>query len=94
MFLVKKLNVDYLVIGYDHHLEEIEGSINELKHLSDLYNFNLEQIPPQKDNDIAVSSTKIRNLIDTGDIIKANRYLDHAFILSGKVIHGEKLEEK
>ena len=61
--LVKKLNVDYLVIGYDHHFgRNREGSINELRHLSDLYNFNLEQIPPQKDNDIAVSSTKIRNL--------------------------------
>ena len=93
--LVKKLNVDYLVIGYDHHFgRNREGSINELRHLSDLYNFNLEQIPPQKDNDIAVSSTKIRNLIDTGDIIKANRYLGHAFILSGKVIHGEKIGRK
>lgn len=90
--LVKKLNVDYLVIGYDHHFgRNREGSINELRYLSDLYNFNLEQIPPQKDNDIAVSSTKIRNLIDKGDIIKANRYLGHAFILRGKVIHGEKI---
>ena len=30
--LVKKLNVDYLVIGYDHHFgRNREGSINELK---------------------------------------------------------------
>ena len=46
---------------------------------------------PQKDNNIAVSSTKIRNLIDLGDIVKANRYLGHAFILIGNVIHGEKI---
>ncbi len=82
--LVKKLNVDYLVIGYDHHFgRNREGSINELKELAELYNFKLEQIPPQKEKDIAVSSTKIRNLLIDGDIKTANQFLDHNFLISG-----------
>ena len=82
--LVKKLNVDYLVIGYDHHFgRNREGSINELKELAELYNFKLEQIPPQKEKDIAVSSTKIRNLLIDGDIKTANQFLDHNFTISG-----------
>ena len=90
--LVKKLNVDYLVIGYDHHFgRNREGSINELKELAELYNFKLEQIPPQKEKDIAVSSTKIRNLLIDGDIKTANQFLDHNFLMSGEVIDGNKL---
>jgi len=93
--LIKKLNVDHLVIGYDHHFgRNREGSIKELLELSELYNFKLEQIPPQKDNDIAVSSTKIRKLIDEGNILMANKYLCHNFILIGKVIDGEKIGRK
>ena len=93
--LIKKLNVDHLVIGYDHHFgRNREGSIKELSELSELYNFKLEQIPPQKDNDIAVSSTKIRKLIDEGNILMANKYLCHNFILIGKVIDGEKIGRK
>ena len=93
--LIKKLNVDYLVIGYDHHFgRNREGSIKELFELSELYNFKLEQIPPQKENDIAVSSTKIRKLIGEGNISIANKYLCHNFILIGKVIDGEKIGRK
>ena len=93
--LIKKLNVDHLVIGYDHHFgRNREGSIKELLELSELYNFKLEQIPPQKDNDIAVSSTKIRKLIGEGNISMANKYLCHNFILIGKVIDGKKIGRK
>ena len=93
--LIKKLNVNHLVIGYDHHFgRNREGSIKELSELSELYNFKLEQIPPQKENDIAVSSTKIRKLIDEGNILMANKYLCHNFILIGKVIDGEKIGRK
>jgi len=93
--LIKKLNVDHLVIGYDHHFgRNREGSIKELSDLSELYNFKLEQIPPQKDNDTAVSSTKIRKLIGEGNISMANKYLCHNYILIGKVIDGKKIGRK
>ena len=93
--LIKKLNVDHLVIGYDHHFgRNREGSIKELSDLSELYNFKLEQIPPQKDNDTAVSSTKIRKLIGQGNISMANKYLCHNYILIGKVIDGKKIGRK
>jgi len=90
--LVKKLNVDHLVIGYDHHFgRNREGSIDELHELSSLYNFTLEQIPPQKKNNVSVSSTKIRKLLQNGDIEKANKYLGYKYMLSGDVVHGDKM---
>ena len=93
--LVKKLNVDCLVIGYDHQFgRNREGSYKELNALAELYNFNLMQIPPQKNNDIAVSSTKIRKLLKTGNIKEANKYLDDIFCINGKVIDGDKIGRK
>lgn len=90
--LVGKLKVDHLVIGYDHHFgRNREGSIKELKELSHIYNFTLEQIPPQKKNDVSVSSTKIRKLLLEGDILKANKYLGYNYMLTGTVIHGDKI---
>ena len=90
--LVKKLNVDHLVIGYDHHFgRNREGSINELKDLSVLYNFTLEQIPPQKEGKVSVSSTKIRKLIQDGNIKDANKFLGHQYLIIGQVVHGNKL---
>ena len=90
--LVKKLNVDHLVIGYDHQFgRNREGSIKELQELSQLYNFKVEEIPPQKREDVSISSTKIRNLVLEGDIETANKYLANNFLLSGTVINGEKI---
>ena len=90
--LVKKLNVDHLVIGYDHQFgRNREGSIKELQELSQLYNFKVEEIPPQKQEDVSISSTKIRNLVLEGDIETANKYLANNFLLSGTVIDGEKI---
>ena len=90
--LVKRLNVDHLVIGYDHHFgRNREGSIKELQELSALYNFTLEQIPPQKKNDVPVSSTKIRKLLQEGNIENANKYLGYEYMLTGNVVHGDKM---
>ena len=90
--LVKKLNVDHLVIGYDHQFgRNREGSIKELQELSKLYNFKVEEIPPQKKEDVSISSTKIRNLVIEGDIETANKFLANNFVISGTVIDGDKI---
>ena len=48
-------------------------------------------VPAQKLEDITVSSTHIRNLLETGAVEEANRFLGHAHILSGEVVSGRKL---
>lgn len=91
-FLVKELKVDKLVIGYDHQFgKNREGNFEYLKELSELYDFEVEEIPAQDLNDIKVSSTKIRNAILEGDIEKANSFLGYNFSLTGKVTQGKKI---
>jgi riboflavin kinase/FMN adenylyltransferase len=91
-FLVKEIKVSTLIIGYDHQFgRNREGNFEYLKELSELYNFEVQEISAQDINDINVSSTKIRKAIESGDISLANKYLGYYFPLKGKVVEGKKL---
>tara|TARA_B100000787_G_scaffold111514_1_gene82999 strand:+ start:7 stop:963 length:957 start_codon:yes stop_codon:yes gene_type:complete len=90
--LVNKLNMKHMVVGYDHHFgRNREGSYIELKELSELYNFKLEQIPPQDESEVTVSSTKIRKLLSAGIIEKANACLGYDYLINGVVVVGNKI---
>ena len=91
-FLVNKLNMKYMVVGYDHHFgKNREGTFKNLQQLSELYDFKLEKIKAQDINGVTVSSTKIRNAIREGDFKKVNSYLSFNFSVRGKVVKGNGL---
>ena len=94
-FLVNKLNVSHLILGHDHHFgRNREGSFDDLKRLSDLYDFRITQISAKKVDSTIVSSTKIRNKIKSGDIKIVNKYLGYTFFFSGLVIKGLSIGKK
>ncbi len=93
--LVNSIGAKKLVIGHDHHFGcNREGSFKSLKEYGSGYDFKVEEIPPESENNITVSSTKIRRALDEGDIKTANRYLTYDFSLNGKVVSGEKMGSK
>lgn len=90
--LVNKLHTRTLVIGYDHRFgKNREGSFEHLKESSSLYGFEVEEIPEQDIDDIAVSSTKIRTALLNDDIITAKKYLGTNYVLEGTVVKGQQL---
>ncbi len=90
--LVNKIKTKKLVIGYNHHFgRNREGSFNHLKEYGPLYGFDVEEISAQDIDQVEISSTKIRNALQTGDITTATKYLGHQYTLSGKVVGGKKL---
>ena len=90
--LVDKIGLSKMVIGYDHHFGKNRGGgLKELQALAPKYHFEVEEIPEQDINDIAVSSTKIRNALTNGDISTANRYLTKSYTLTGTVVEGDKI---
>ena len=94
-FLIKSFNPAYIVIGYDHRFGiNRGGDITMLKTYEEKFNFKVIEIPALELEEIRISSTKIRAALDSGDIREANRYLNHPYILSGKVVHGDKLGTK
>ena len=91
-FLVTKLNMKYMVVGFDHHFgKNRQGTFDNLIELSDVYGFKIEKIKPQNIGEVTISSTKIRNAILEGDCKKANTYLSANFSITGKVVQGNKI---
>ena len=87
--LVNRLKMKYVVVGYNHHFgRNREGSYNDLKELSELYNFELEKIPPKNEGNVTISSTKVRELLLVGNVEKAATYLGYSYPINGKVVKG------
>jgi len=93
--LVDGIGTKTLVIGYDHKFgHNREGSFESLSANSKKYGFDVEEIPQQEIDHIAVSSTKIRNHLSLGEIHISNLYLGYPFCLHGTVIKGNQLGRK
>lgn len=93
--LVNQLCTSKLIIGYDHHFgKNREGNLEQLTEYSHIYGFEVEEIPAQDINDVAVSSTKIRKALSEKNIKTANKYLGYPFMLNGKVVNGKQLGGK
>lgn len=90
--LVDKMGIQGLVVGYDHRFgKNREGTFEKLKELAAKYHFYLEQEEAYEENQINISSTKIRNALQIGDIHRVNEFLGYSYVLNGKVIHGDKI---
>lgn len=90
--LVNKIGCKKIVIGYDHHFgKDRKGTIKDLIHFSDIFDYTVDQIPEQDIEDVAVSSTRVRESLIKGDIITANKYLGYPFELTGTVIKGDQI---
>jgi len=93
--LVDKIGLKTLVIGYDHQFgKEREGGFETLEKLSKKYNFELIKVSAFDFDTTTVSSTKIRNSIENGELDIANSYLGYNYFIAGKVISGFNMGKK
>ncbi len=89
-YLVNRLKVKKLVIGYDHQFgKNREGSLQFLRDVCDTYGFEVIEIAAQEIDEVNVSSTKIRTAITEGDMDKVRRFLGEPYELYGKVVQGD-----
>jgi len=90
--LVNQLNAKRIVIGYDHRFgRNRSANIEDLKEYGITYDFVVKEISAKELDEVAVSSTKIRNALNSGDITTANKYLEYHFMLGGSVVRGKGL---
>jgi len=90
--LVDRMNICKLITGYDHKLgHDRKGDFHALKLLGEQYKFEVEQLNPLIVENVAVSSTKIRQALEAGDMRKANHFLGYAYLLNGSVVEGRRL---
>ncbi len=90
--LVKHLKVKKVIIGYDHRFGcNRTANINDMRLFGEKYGFAVEEISVQEVDAVSVSSTKIREALNRGDVTTAEHYLGTPYSLTGTVVHGLKL---
>ena len=90
--LVEKIGTTHIIIGYDHRFgKDRSGGLVELQNYASEFGYEVEEIPEQDIDDVAISSTKIRNALLSGDVKTAENFLGYPFHLSGKVIKGDQI---
>lgn len=90
--LVKQLNIQKIIIGYDHRFgRNRTATIDDLIVFGKEFDFEVEQISAQEIDAVSVSSTKIRNALLEGNIALANDYLGYNYMLTGIVKKGKGL---
>lgn len=91
-FLVEKFHPASIVIGYDHHFgNDRKGNIELLNELKGEFGFEVVEIDAQLIENAAVSSTKIRNAVKSGDVRFASEMLNRDYSIKGIVVEGAKL---
>ncbi|MCC2547092.1 bifunctional riboflavin kinase/FAD synthetase [Hymenobacter sp. BT175] len=90
--LLDTVGTKKLVIGYDHRFgKNREGGFDYLTRHADRYGLEVEEIPREDVDALAVSSTRIRRALESGDILTANRHLGYSYPLTGTVVRGRQL---
>jgi riboflavin kinase/FMN adenylyltransferase len=87
--LLDRLQAKRLVIGYNHSFGRgREGNFEFLKANRERFGYDLEVVGPYYLNGDVISSTKVRHVLETGDVETAARWLGRPYSLSGVVVKG------
>lgn len=90
--LVDIFNIQKIIIGHDHRFgRNRTANIDDLKAFGKQYHFDVEQISAEEIDDVAISSTKIRNALLQGNIELASDYLGYHYSITGTVVKGKQL---
>lgn len=90
--IIDSIHPKVLIVGYDHQFgKNREGSFELLTKMSKEFGFEVKQVAAQDIGDITISSTKIRKLLEGGNISEANKLLGHEYSITGKVVRGQSI---
>lgn len=88
--LLKKLKAKVIVCGYDFRFGKGgKGNTDTLKAM--MPDVSVIALDCVCEGGEAVSSTRIRNLLQSGDIAGANRLLGHKFSIDGEIVRGARI---
>lgn len=91
-FIIEPISPKKIIIGYDHHFgKDRRGNIGFMKNMAEKYGFEVEQVEKLDLSDVAISSSKIRDAIRSGDMKTATAYLGTPYSISGIVVKGNQI---
>lgn len=90
--LCKRLQAKVIVAGEDFRFgKDRTGDVVLLRNMETKYGYRSVIIPKVKEDDVRISSTGIRNLLEEGKVKEANELLGRPYAVFGEVLHGKKL---
>jgi riboflavin kinase/FMN adenylyltransferase len=88
--MLRALGVRHLVIGHDRALGRgREGNAARLEELGRGMGFSVEVVPPVHAGGEIISSSRIRRLVEAGEVAEAAELLGRPHSLAGTVVHGD-----
>ena len=91
-FLVSNFQPKTIITGYDHRFgKNRSGDYKMLEKFQEEFNYKVKEIPAHILDHVTISSTRIRNALNSGEIAIANECLGYDYFFEGKVIEGNKL---
>jgi len=88
--LMDKIGIRAIFVGHDCAFGKgRKGNIDTLKQLGEEFDFEVHAVDAVKVDDVLVSSTKIRDTIQKGDVKKVASLLGRSYSISGKVEKGK-----
>lgn len=85
-----ELGADKVICGENFRFgKNASGGCDILKELSEREGIELETVPTVKYDGEIISTTRIRGLLEQGDIKAANKLLGYKYFLEGYVLHGD-----
>jgi len=89
--LFEKIGVKEIVVGFDYAFGRgREGTIPYLKKMGEEFGFQVHVVEPFKLNGHTVSSSHVRELIESGQVEMASQFLGRDYSITGPVISGYK----
>lgn len=93
--LIKKLNIGFVSCGFNYRFgKDGEGTAEILKKLCEKAEIGFKCVNEVLYEGEVVSSTRIRQSIENGDIEKANKMLGRYFSYDMEVVHGDRIGKK
>lgn len=90
--LKERLNTKYLLMGYNHHFGHGGGTTEEYMAWGEETGIKVKIAEALRGEKI--SSSRIRNLIELGEVEKANAMLGYQYFLNGEVTNGKQIGRK
>ncbi len=90
--LVQGLQVKSILIGDDFHYgAKRAGNFSTLQEAGKVEGFSVERMDTLMESNERISSSAIRTALEQGHLEKARQLLGRPYMLSGHVLHGQKL---
>ena len=90
-YLVESLFASHVVVGYDFGFGAgRSGTAEGLQALGDAYGFGVSRVAAVSIDGEKIGSTRVREVLQSGDLALAARLLGRPYAISGRVLYGDQ----